>query len=101
MRGKPLLSTGDAAGRRMPRLDETRLIGPRGGDGGVGRPCSAVRDSVASGLRVVSKCPSQVGARGTPAPSVHNVAPTVRGGSNDIRTSVRPATIGDRCRDRL
>ena len=46
----------------MPRLDETRLMGPRGGVGGVGRPCSALRDSVASGLRVVSKYPSQDGA---------------------------------------
>src|SRR6187397_779029 len=98
MRGKPLLSTGEGAGRRMPRLDDTRLMGPRGGAGGVGRPCSAVRESVASGLRVVSKwLPPRRPPAATPLTKRTHPVSTVRGGTNDERTYVHPATIGSRC----
>ena len=87
----------------MPRFDDTRLIGPRGGAGGVGRPCNALRASVASGLRVVSKCSSQQDAAPRHADiSVHGTRSHVEGWQQR-RTDIAfcPATIERRCRDRL
>jgi hypothetical protein len=52
----------------MSKLLETLLIGPRGGGGGVERPCELGRASVASGFRDGSTQP----------PLIRHVTGTVR-----------------------
>ena len=96
MRGKPLLSVGEGAGRRMAKaVRDAADRATRRGAAAPGRPCRPVRASIASGLRVESTVPHLTGA-----PSAAFFLAYTSRGASDGQPAPRPARIRHRCRDR-